>query len=468
MITTLGRGDPRSSESVPTTVCGMASFDTLSLSAAGVGCLSRGSRYLHLDAKDFQGAALEPWYTSRMSRGSAIAQPQEPGRPVPRFRQGARFSLGVFIALRLVVSIVAVVFVSNHADPTAADVNAPPARYKEPASPGLHNAIDGMQRWDAAWFRWIAVEGYGSDDARGAFFPGYPLLIAATSSITPLDEGASATLVSNVSFALALIVFFALTCFELGSRSAARRGVALLACLPTSFFFLAPVSEAPFLLACLLAFFWARTGRWRWRVAGASFAACMLRSVGVTLVAALAMEAIGQHRRDGKPVAGRLSAAAAGLLAPAMYCAWWWLHDDAPLQPFRAQASWQRELAFPLTTIGHGLRDAWDAVSSQTGLFLLVDGALLLVALVAAVLLLRRKPPCYAAFVWASLLIPLSYTASWRPLLSIPRFSAVLFPVAWVAEERVQHQVAFSILLAASLACQLSLAVQFMNWGWIY
>jgi hypothetical protein len=363
---------------------------------------------------------------------------------------------------------VAVTFVSAHPDPTASDVGGPPASSARPAAPGLHNAFDGMQRWDSLLFEWIAAEGYSADDASGAIFPGYPILIAGTARVTPLDEAASAVLVGNVAFALSLIVLFALTSFERRSIVASKRSVLLFACLPTSFFFLAPLSEAPFLLACLLAFYWARTGRWGWRVAAASFAACLLRSVGVALVVALVVEAVRQHRAEGPSRTARVASASAGLLAPLLYALWWWGQGESPLLPLRAQSSWHRELTFPLVTVGQGLRAAWDAVTSRSDLFLVVDAALLTIAVVWGVSLVRRWTPSYGTFFLVSLLIPLSYAAPWRPLLSIPRFAAVLFPGVWVAERSLKGSAAFWSVAALCLACQMLLALEFMQWGWIY
>ena len=168
-------------------------------------------------------------------------------RPVPRLRDGAAYPLLVFVALRVLISIAGVVFVGDHPpNPSAVGPGAPPVRYTQPATTGLHNAVDGMQRWDAAWFQWIAAEGYGPDDARGAFFPGYPSLIASADLVIPLDGADTATLISNVAFALSLVVLFALSRFEFGDIASAKRAVVLFACLPTSFFFLAPLSEAPF------------------------------------------------------------------------------------------------------------------------------------------------------------------------------------------------------------------------------
>jgi hypothetical protein len=393
--------------------------------------------------------------------------PDLAGPSIPRLREGAVFALVVFAASRILMSFLGVVLVTAHPqNGSAIGPGAPPEIFSPPATPGLHNAIDGMQRYDAAWFEWIAADGYGTVDARGAFFPGYPLLIRATSIVTPLGVPGSAALVANVAFALALIVLFALSRLELGSVVAARRSVVLFACLPTAFFLLAPLSEAPFLLASLLAWFWARTGRWGWRVAVAGFAACMVRSIGVALVAGLAIEALRPRDDDGPGRVQRLAAAGAGLLAPALYSAWWWTRGR-PLEPLRAQSYWHRAFTVPVVTAVDGLRAAWHGATTDGSSFLLVDGVIVILALAAAVYVWRRFAPGYAAYVWISLLIPLCSEVANRPLLSLPRFVAVLFPFAWVAGA-VRSREWFVLLATICLVWQVALAVEFMNWGWIF
>ncbi len=65
--------------------------------------------------------------------------------------------------------------------------------------------------------------------------------------------------------------------------------------------------------------------------------------------------------------------------------------------------------------------------------------AFLLAALVAVVGVLRRLPLAYGAYVIAALALPLSYPVRAQPLMSLPRFLVVLFPLgiwlaAWLAE----------------------------------
>ena len=68
-----------------------------------------------------------------------IDTPQQ--QPVPRLRDGLAYPLVVFVALRVLISIAGIVFVGNHPpNPSAVGPGAPPVRFTQPATNGLHNA----------------------------------------------------------------------------------------------------------------------------------------------------------------------------------------------------------------------------------------------------------------------------------------------------------------------------------------
>ncbi len=55
--------------------------------------------------------------------------------------------------------------------------------------------------------------------------------------------------------------------------------------------------------------------------------------------------------------------------------------------------------------------------------------AFLAVAVPIVVLVLRRLPVAYGVYVLAALALPLSYPVAGQPLMSLPRFVLVLFPL---------------------------------------
>ena len=163
-----------------------------------------------------------------------------------RLRDGLVFATVVYVSVRLTLSVTGVL--------TVGAVTPPAFDSDGGRLPGVHNAVDGTNRWDALRFEEIASFGYATDDASAAFLPGYPLVIRGVDTFSPFGPFGSAILA-------ALVVLYGLTAREFDVPMA-RRAVVLLASFPTSFFFLAPYSESLFLLLTLLTFWWYRTARW--------------------------------------------------------------------------------------------------------------------------------------------------------------------------------------------------------------
>jgi hypothetical protein len=384
------------------------------------------------------------------------------GDPV-RLRDGSAFCVVVFLVARVVISLTGVLAVSGHQpDPTALSPGAPPARYTSAATPGLHNAVDGMDRWDGPWFRWIADDSYGqSPDRRAAFMPGYPLLIRA---LTPTAGAeAAALLVSNVCYLAALIVLFGLTSEELG-RATARPTIAFFAAMPASFFFLAPYSESPFLLATVLAFWWCRRRRPALTVI-ASSAATLIRILGVTLVPALA---VMWWRSKPRSLATTVAVAIAPVATLLAYGAWWGVAHGDVLAPVEAQNYWFRSPTVPIVSFVRGVGLGMSAVANRVSPWLTVDAVITVAIVISAIWMVRRIPLAYVVYTWTALLIPLSSGPAFRPLDSLPRLTSVLFPVAWTWVVILQRRRALAVMIAVLAASQVALAAVFMNWGWIF
>jgi hypothetical protein len=157
------------------------------------------------------------------------------------------------------------------------------------------------------------------------------------------------------------------------------------------------------------------------------------------------------------------------------------------LAPFHAQDVWGRHFAGPYLGIWDGLQAAFEGARQLLSMqqahayfatggespFVAAGHNLLLLAFLVAALLgtvgvLRRLPAAYGAYVIAALALPLSYPVTSQPLMSLPRFLLVLFPLnmwlaLWLAER--------PRLRPAALACSgLLLAIflaQFATWHWV-
>jgi Mannosyltransferase (PIG-V) len=375
-------------------------------------------------------------------------------------RRGVRFSLLVFLVARLTVSLLGVVGVDDHQlSGRRPDLIIAP-------TPGWHNAIDGTFRWDAPWFREIATQGYRVDDESAAFFPVYPVSIRALSAATGLPALDAGLVISNLAFVAALIVLYALTTLEYDEQ-VARRSSILLAFFPTAFFFLAPYSESVYLLASVLSFWWAR--RNRWALAGVSGAvAAATRNLGFLLAVPLLIEATRQYRVDPEGRRSRLIWACLPVVGALSYAVYWVVRTGDPLRPIHAQGAWLRQLSFPIVTLGHGFAFAVQGITDRNGVFWTVDFLLACAVLIPLAVGWRLLDKPYLAYAIVGLGVPLCFTLTSRPLVSYPRYSAVIFPVFWIVANWLRDRRAMAWVTALSFAGYSALAVAFMNWRPIF
>ncbi|WP_320670179.1 mannosyltransferase family protein [Patulibacter defluvii] len=338
--------------------------------------------------------------------------------------------------------------------------------------------IAPLARWDSVWLLDVADVGYPTDYApRTAFFPLYPLLVRLVGTVlgSPLLAG---LLVSGAcAFGGAMLVH-RLTARELGAPAAGAAVWALLL-FPGSLWLSAVYSEGLFLLlsaACVLA---ARQDRWA--LAGVlGLLAALTRSAGVVLVVALlatagerwwrARRAAADGDRGGWSPRPALLAAAAVPLGTVAFLVGLALGGHPWDQPFAVQGEWGRESAGPLVGVAEGVRAGADGVAQLLG-WVAAQGptstawmnvgllATLAVAVAALIGAARRLPPAYAAYAGCALLLPLSTPAlgESQPLMSLPRFVGVLFPLAmwagwWLARGPRWRRWGLALLGAALLA----------------
>jgi Mannosyltransferase (PIG-V) len=359
-------------------------------------------------------------------------------------------------------------------------------------------------RWDSAWFLVIAHYGYRPDlgsftASRTAFFPLYPLGIRGGSwlGLPPIVAG---VLISLAAFALALYGIHRLATLELGGRTAARLAVLLTAFAPMAFFFSAVYSESLFLALSVGLFWSARHGRWL-RVGLLGALAAATRSTGlVLLVPALILYLYGPRedrlpdRASGGPrwqprYRVRRELLWLGLIPLGMVSFGFViaLGGGDAWAPLRAQQVWGRHFAGPYVAVWDGLKAAFEgarqllsfqrehvyfpaAKGSPTvaGAHNLLMLAFLAAAIPALIACWRRLPLAYGAYVLAALAMPLSYPVSAEPLMSLPRFLLVLFPLAiasaaWLAE----RPRAAPWLLGASGVSMAVFVAQFATWHWV-
>jgi hypothetical protein len=402
-----------------------------------------------------------------------------------RDSEALRAALRVVVSTRAAVLLVAVFAALSFGPAAGGLAHRNAEKFDDPAL--THALADPLltplARWDSVWYLRIADSGYGDSAPRAAFFPLYPLLVRGLATPFGGSEGAllaAAYAISLGAFLGALLLLYRLTELELGRRLA-RPTLLLLAVFPAAVYFGAPYSESLFLLLAVGAFYAARGGHWAWAGSCAALASAT-RSAGLLLLIPLAM--LWWNSRPRRP-----ADAAWLLLAPlgiAAYAAWLGLVEGDALRFLDVQEAWSRELKVPLAGAWDGLVAAVDGVrqlasGSRTPVYFEVAAGdpfriaainvMLFVTLVFAVVacagVWRRLPRAYGAWVAASLLLPLTFPVKPQPLMSLPRFVAVLFPLfmwlAIVCDERRKTD-----LVAAAFAVGLGLfTAQYASWHWI-
>jgi hypothetical protein len=366
---------------------------------------------------------------------------------------------------------------------------------------------------------------------RTAFFPLYPLGLRGI-ALTGAPPVLAGVLLSLLALGVALYGIHRLTTLELagGGRlsigsgrgaEVARLAVMLTAFAPMAFYLSAVYSESLYLALSVGLFWSARQGRWALvGVLGALAAAT--RSTGLVLaLPALMLYLYGPRQdrpvdfsSDGIPRLNELRSRAGvpavasallvrmrpryrlrrdvlwlGLLPAGLvvYAAFLALGGGDAFAPFHAQDVWGRHFAGPYLGVWDSIQAAFDGVRQllsfqrhhayfpsaggspfvAAGHNLLLLG-FLLATVPATVGVLRRLPLAYGAYVVAALALPLSYPVAAQPLMSLPRFLVVLFPLnIWFASWLAGRPRVRGWALAASAVLMACFAAQFATWHWV-
>ncbi|HTC59194.1 MAG TPA: hypothetical protein VK691_03650 [Solirubrobacteraceae bacterium] len=311
---------------------------------------------------------------------------------------------------------------------------------------------------------------------------------------------------------------------KLDSREVARLAVLLTAFAPMAFYFSAIYSESLYLALSVGLFLCARRGRWGTAALLGALASAT-RSTGVVLLLPLLLlylygpredrepERIATRRSDSLPaghsLAGRVRSMLAGFidalrpryrlrrdalwlalvpLGLVLYMVHLALAGGDPLAPFHAEAVWKRHFAGPYGGIWDGTKAGIaglrQLLSFQRGhnYYPAAGGspfidaghnvllfAFLLLAIPMLVGVLRLLPLAYGAYVLAALALPMSYPVAPQPLMSLPRFLLVLFPLnMWLAVTLVSRPrvLTRAVLVLSGLAMAFFVA-EFSTWHWV-
>ena len=252
-----------------------------------------------------------------------------------------------------------------------------------------------------------------------------------------------------------------------------------LAVFPMALFLQAVYSESLFLLLVLAAFTFAE--RDRFAAAGlVAGLAILTRATGLALLPALALLA-WRHRERPRALAGIALAVPVAAVYPLVL----WQQVGDPWAFSDAQDRWHRHLsrAGPFGGIWDGLVAGWRGLEQfVVGHGTHVAGAdpmhaaaenvqalaFLFLFLALTFVAWRRFGAAYGLFAAVSLAIPLSYPSSRWPLLSLPRFGLVIFPLFLALAAVTAGRPRLHTAAVACSALFLGVAVvQWALWQWV-
>lgn len=170
-----------------------------------------------------------------------------------------------------------------------------------------------------------------------------------------------------------------------------------------------------------------------------------------------------------------------------LYMAYLAFSGGDALMPFHAQDVWGRHFAGPYLGVWDGVKAAFagarQLLSGQRAhvYFPAAGGSpdivaghnlMLLAFLGAAVPMVvgvwRMLPRAYGVYVIAALALGLSYPVASQPLMSLPRFLVVLFPLSiWLGAWLAAHPRARAPVLVGSALLMAFFVAQFATWHWV-
>jgi hypothetical protein len=340
----------------------------------------------------------------------------------------------------LLIGLAAVVFIGYKpvpAEPSAWQIDPDPVR-------------NLLARWDTFWYLDIASRGYhwngnALQQQNVVFFPLYPLLMRVGGAAIGGHPLLAGLLVSLTAFLLALAYLWRWTADHLGP-DAATGAVWLLSTFPLALFFSAVYTESLFLLIVVAVCYHAEHGQFA-RSAALGFLAGLARPNGLLLWIPIGW-IVWVADRDRRRLLWRGFATIApvvGVLCFSAYLGW---HVGKPTAWIANQAAWPNDMGQLPPTVPPPIDLWWIPNALSLGLVL---------ASLAPVT--RLLGAAYGLFITADIAPPLFR----HGLLSLGRFTSVMFPMfAWLAA-RVRGRARTRLILAFAVG-QAVLAALFFIW----
>jgi hypothetical protein len=345
--------------------------------------------------------------------------------------------------------------------------------------------------WDGEHYVALALDGYFQAPryVSPAFFPMYPLLVRSFSEVfggSPSKEALSywGPLLSLLFLPFAFYFIYEIARQGWGER-AAKGTILALAFFPTAFFLNAAYTESLFLAL-------SAGSLWAIRVKRNLLLACILaglatatRNVGIFLVAPLMYEWIAQGGLKEPRERWRglyLAFAPSGLI---VYMGYLWIKFGDPLLFYSSQKYWKREATGPLDTANRAWATAVEGVGmlSDSRLWAhpsvqnfadhleransFCNLAFLIFAVVVLLAGVRKLPLSLTIYSLLLFVPPALFGTPDVPLMGIPRYVLVAFPVFIVLGLLARKKLLFAGWVILSTIMSIVLCALFVSWRFV-
>ncbi|WP_156807435.1 hypothetical protein [Effusibacillus pohliae] len=303
--------------------------------------------------------------------------------------------------------------------------------------------VDNFFYWDAGWYGQIAERGY--DPKSAAFFPFYPILLAAAKHFMSIP--AAGVLISNGCFLVLLFFAYKLIAIDY-DETETRKIMWLIAVYPTSFFFSAVYTEALYFMLMLMTLYYIRTSSWT-RAAMSGSLLSITRNTGVFLTLAYTLEYFnlkswndvwlffrGGFRRFLNKRSASVLLVLVMLLPFFAYMAYLQLKFHDPFAFSRSQPLFGRGFYNPLLTFTEGIAYNFNYLLTHPfnwyWIYFFAEGLFVLLTAVVLLFTFRKLRLSYWILMLILFLIPLSAPARGQVVdyfVSYTRYSLVIFPL---------------------------------------
>ena len=392
-------------------------------------------------------------------------------KPLHRLGSAWAFVLAVFVLSR--VFFLGVGAMAATTLPWAQPAHGAPLEL--PAPP-----LDYWVHWDGVWYWQIAYSGYAEDRPYlTGFFPLFPLLMHLATTLG--GELALWGVAISLAATLFALYFLYRIAEKLWDVRAAEAATLVFAFFPTAFFLNAVYSEALFVAFAAGSYWAAYVGRDLLLAGILGALAAATRNVGVLLLIPLGYEWLRSRREFGWRGLLELALVPVGLLG---YMVFLQGRFGNPLIFTEAQALyWSRDLTNPLDTViaawtdaARGLRYVLDPAAlfldPEALPALEASGVVNLVFLAVAFVLMSVGfavlPLGLSLFTFVVMLLHLLTPNTGLPLLGLPRFVLVIFPLFLVLGYVLSLSrplLYFWLILSSSLGA--ALTAMFVTWRWV-